>query len=249
MSYCNSFSPSFPDKSVFDIVIPSSCFSHELPQYGLEVGLTNYAAAYCTGLLLACCVLKILELDEEYQGNVKGALDGGLDIPHSDKRFAGGHFLIGLFLPSFQTLMEDEPEKYQAHFNEYIKKGIEPDDMEEMYKKVHAAIRANLIPVKSTKEPPKEHKRVEAHSDKLAIQFNHRRIFMYGLIAAGFGSMSTPESASAAKRRPPPPPTPQEEKRDPNVSGVQAKVLASKKRKEAMKETIAKLREKGKPVQ
>nr|CAD1838927.1 unnamed protein product [Ananas comosus var. bracteatus] len=91
--------------------------------------------------------------------------------------------------------------------------------------------------------------RVEAHSDKLAIQFNHRRIFMYGLIAAGFGSMSTPESASAAKRRPPPPPTPQEEKRDPNVSGVQAKVLASKKRKEAMKETIAKLREKGKPVQ
>lgn len=72
---------------------------------------------------------------------------------------------------------------------------------------------------------------------------------MYGLIAAGFGSMSTPESASAAKRRPPPAPTPQEEKRDPNVSGVQAKVLASKKRKEAMKETIAKLREKGKPVQ
>ncbi|XP_040947421.1 60S ribosomal protein L5 [Gossypium hirsutum] len=27
-------------------------FSHELPCYGLEVGLTNYAAAYCTGLLL-----------------------------------------------------------------------------------------------------------------------------------------------------------------------------------------------------
>jgi len=27
--------------------------SHELPKYGLKVGLTNYAAAYCTGLLLA----------------------------------------------------------------------------------------------------------------------------------------------------------------------------------------------------
>ncbi|KAI5388993.1 60S ribosomal protein L5, variant 2 [Lathyrus oleraceus] len=83
---------------------------------------------YATGLLLARRVLKTLEMDEEYEGNVeatgedysvepadsrrpfralldvglaktttgnrvsgalKGALDGGLDIPHSDKRFAG----------------------------------------------------------------------------------------------------------------------------------------------------------------
>ncbi|KAH7547616.1 hypothetical protein FEM48_Zijuj01G0328800 [Ziziphus jujuba var. spinosa] len=54
-------------------------------------------------------------------------------------------------------------------------------------------------------------------------------------------------TANAAARRPPPPPP--EEKKDPNVSGVQAKVLASKKRKEAMKESIAKLREKGKAIQ
>ncbi|KAJ6761992.1 hypothetical protein OIU74_024629, partial [Salix koriyanagi] len=25
----------------------------------------------------------MLEMDEEYEGNVEGALDGGLDIPHS----------------------------------------------------------------------------------------------------------------------------------------------------------------------
>ncbi|URD80026.1 60S ribosomal protein [Musa troglodytarum] len=35
-----------------DLVL-ASAYSHELPRYGLEVGLTNYAAAYCTGLLLA----------------------------------------------------------------------------------------------------------------------------------------------------------------------------------------------------
>ncbi|MBA0628543.1 hypothetical protein Godav_023259 [Gossypium davidsonii] len=51
--------------------------------------------------------------------------------------------------------------------------------------------------------------------------------------------------ANAARRPPPPPP---EEKKDPSVSGVQAKVLASKKRKEAMKQAMAKMREKGKPV-
>ena len=58
-----------------------------------------------------------------------------------------------------QTLMEDEPEKYQSHFSEYIKRGIEPDGIEEMYKKVHASIRADPTPKKSEKEPPKEHKR------------------------------------------------------------------------------------------
>lgn len=80
-----------------DIVL-ASAYSHELPRYGLEVGLTNYAAgislspslsfslffwlcwtvdsqvimaAYCTGLLLARRVLKMLEMDEEYQGNIE----------------------------------------------------------------------------------------------------------------------------------------------------------------------------------
>ncbi|XP_004310188.1 PREDICTED: 60S ribosomal protein L5-2-like [Fragaria vesca subsp. vesca] len=110
-----------------DLVL-ASAYSHELPRYGLHVGLTNYAASYCTGLLLARRTLKKLEMDEEYEGNLeatgedfsvepgenrrpfralldvglvltttgnrvfgalKGALDGGIDVPHSEKRFAG----------------------------------------------------------------------------------------------------------------------------------------------------------------
>ncbi|KAL5997988.1 60S ribosomal protein L5 [Asimina triloba] len=194
-----------------DLVL-AAAYSHELPNYGVKVGLTNYAAAYCTGLLLARRVLKMLQLDEEYEGNVeatgddfsveptesrrpfralldvglirtttgnrvfgalKGALDGGLDIPHSEKRFAGfskddkqldadihRKYIFGGHIASYmKTLMEDEPEKYQSHFSEYIKKGIEPDDLEEVYKKAHAAIRADPIPKKSEKPAPKEHKR------------------------------------------------------------------------------------------
>ncbi|KAJ4730315.1 60S ribosomal protein L5 [Melia azedarach] len=190
----------------------ASAYAHELPQYGLKVGLTNYAAAYCTGLLLARRVLKKLEMDDEYEGNVeatgedfsveptenrrpfralldvgllktttgnrvfgalKGALDGGLDIPHSDKRFAGfskdskqldaevhHKYIYGGHVAAYmRTLMEDEPEKYQSHFSEYLKSGVEPDSMEEMYKKVHAAIRADPTQKKSEKQPPKEHKR------------------------------------------------------------------------------------------
>lgn len=149
-------------------------------------------------------------------------MDGGLDIPHSEKRFAGygkeskqfdaevhrkyiygGHVaaymrvwicvlchasysrslpflerfaisdisfncssfnllkivLIVCLLTWYQTLMEDEPEKYQSHYSEYIKREIEPDDLEELYKKVHAAIRAEPCMKKVKKQPPKQHKR------------------------------------------------------------------------------------------
>ncbi|EEF37766.1 ribosomal protein L5, putative [Ricinus communis] len=196
---------------VGDIVL-AAAYSHELPCYGLDVGLTNYAAAYCTGLLLARRVLKMLEMDEEYEGNteatgedysvepgesrrpfralldvgllrtttgnrvfgaLKGALDGGLDIPHSEKRFAGFNkeskqldsevhrkYIYGGHVAAYmRMLLEDEPEKYQSHFSEYIKKGVDPDNMEEMYKKVHAAIRADPSAKKTEKQPPKEHKR------------------------------------------------------------------------------------------
>lgn len=57
--------------------------------------------------------------------------------------------------------MEDEPEKYQSHFSAYIKKGIEADDFEALYKKVHAAIRADPTLKKSEKPAPKEHKRLD----------------------------------------------------------------------------------------
>ncbi|RLN24068.1 60S ribosomal protein L5-1 [Panicum miliaceum] len=198
--------------SIAGDMVLAAAYSHELPRYGLEVGLTNYAAAYCTGLLLARRVLKIRDLDQEYEGNVeatgedfsvepaderrpfralldvglvrtttgnrvfgalKGALDGGLDIPHSEKRFAGfkkddkqldaevhRKYIYGGHVAEYmRTLAEEEPEKYQSHFSDYIKKGIEVDDMEALYKKVHAAIRADPTMATSTKQPPKEHKR------------------------------------------------------------------------------------------
>ena len=39
-------------------MIIAAAYSHELPNYGIKVGLTNYSAAYATGLLLARRVSK-----------------------------------------------------------------------------------------------------------------------------------------------------------------------------------------------
>lgn len=43
-------------------------YAHELKRYGITHGLTNWAAAYCTGLLLARRALKKLGLDEMFAG-------------------------------------------------------------------------------------------------------------------------------------------------------------------------------------
>ena len=50
-----------------DICI-ASAYSHELKRYGLTVGLTNYAAAYATGLLLA------RRIDAKFKLGYKGSL-------------------------------------------------------------------------------------------------------------------------------------------------------------------------------
>ncbi|KAL2931407.1 60S ribosomal protein L5 [Bienertia sinuspersici] len=103
--------------------------------------------------------------------NREPTLDGGLDIPHSDKRFALLDFqriaraltlrftvntsMVGMFLVSsyMKTLMEG----YQSYFSEF---GINPDNLEELYNKVHATIRADSVPnpKKSDKPAPKQHK-------------------------------------------------------------------------------------------
>lgn len=74
------------------------------------------------------------------------------------------------------------------------------------------------------------------------------RATTFGLagLVLGFIQIGCDRHANAAGRRAPPPPP--QEKKDPSIDAVTAKVLASKKRKEAMKESIAKLREKGKVI-
>ena len=45
-----------------------SAYSNELQRYGIKHGLTNWAAAYATGLLIARRALKKLGLDETFKG-------------------------------------------------------------------------------------------------------------------------------------------------------------------------------------
>ena len=54
-------------KVVGDEVL-AAAYAHELPRFGVKVGLTNYASAYSTGLLLARRTLQKLKIDGEFKG-------------------------------------------------------------------------------------------------------------------------------------------------------------------------------------
>nr|CAB3513846.1 unnamed protein product [Spodoptera littoralis] len=171
--------------------IVCAAYSHELPRYGVKVGLTNYAAAYCTGLLLARRLLQRLGLDSLYSGatevtgdeyNVepvdfgpgafrcyldvglartttgarvfgamKGAVDGGLNVPHSIKRFPGydaeakkfnaevhrAH-IFGLHVAEYMRSLEADDEDSSRDNSANTSNSIEAT-----YKKAHELIRAD----------------------------------------------------------------------------------------------------------
>lgn len=88
-------------------------------------------------------------------GVLKGASDGGIDIPHSEKRFPGYNRdskeykpalhkdrIFGKHVSAYMnTIREDDPEAYKEKFSKWVAAGITPEKVEETYKKVHAAIR------------------------------------------------------------------------------------------------------------
>jgi len=218
--------------------------SSELKKYGLEAGLTNYAAAYCTGLLCARRLLADKGLADMYAGNkkvdgslysvmdhvgerrpfkafldvglvrtttgnrvfgaMKGAADGGLYIPHKDKRFPGFHIQKaeivtnkrGKAMETEKAKASFDPKEHRAHifgnhvqqyydhlkgesaqlFNKQFgawEKALKGKKFEDIYKAVHAAIRAN--PVKKADKKPAPVRKVVASNTGFTIFQNSKK--------------------------------------------------------------------------
>merc|ERR1712137_96089 len=83
--------------------------------------------------------------------------DGGLDIPHNDRRFPGTTCIGGDYTADadqhreaifsntikeyMEQLIDDDEEAYNKQFSRYIAAGVGPDDIEGMYEEAHSAIR------------------------------------------------------------------------------------------------------------
>merc|ERR1712007_178300 len=112
-----------------------------------------------------------------------GAVDGGIDIPHSTKRFPGydaeskdfnaethRKHIMGLHVADYMRQLADEDEEtYKKQFSQYIKHGIVADTVETLYKNAHAAIRADPEPQKSTKDASTIAKRLTLEERKARV--------------------------------------------------------------------------------
>jgi len=109
---------------------------------------------------------------------MKGAVDGGLYVPHNPKRFPADKTAKGKFSPKqlrkyiygghiadYMTLLKEKnPEKYKSLFTNYIKAGKNPADLEKMWTEVHANIRKSPAHVKVVRKT--EPKKVRKHKVK-----------------------------------------------------------------------------------
>jgi len=97
-------------------------------------------------------------------GALKGALDGGLHIPHSVRRWPAAekdsldaellrkYIFAGHVGEYMEVLEEDDNELYQKHFSQYLEHDVTNENMEETWTKVYDSIRAKPEYVKTQKK-------------------------------------------------------------------------------------------------
>merc|ERR1712196_367641 len=94
---------------------------------------------------------------------MKGAVDGGLNIPHNVKRFPGydkddksfdaetlSKYIYGGHVAEYmEGLEEEDEEKYNKHFAKFVEEDVDADGMEDLLKEVHSKPKAWHQPKRS----------------------------------------------------------------------------------------------------
>jgi large subunit ribosomal protein L5e len=150
-------------------------------------------------------------------GALKGAVDGGLHIPHNNKNFPGykapeekggeseydaeAHKakIFGEHVKEYMEMMsEEDSTKYEAHFSKFIENDIDADKMEDMYTEAHQKIRENpeFEPAEG-KQITHEHKGNNvtssdgtSHTRSVKLSLKQRRVKVAARIAAAQARMA-----------------------------------------------------------
>uniref|UniRef100_M3YFY8 Large ribosomal subunit protein uL18 n=1 Tax=Mustela putorius furo TaxID=9669 RepID=M3YFY8_MUSPF len=103
----------------------------------------------------------------KFWGSLKGAMDGGLSLPHNTKQFPGydsenkefhTEHIMGQKVDYMYYLIEEDEDAYKKQFS--------PIKLQEMYKKAHTAILKNPV---YEKKPKKEVKKKRWNHAKMSL--------------------------------------------------------------------------------
>ena len=144
-------------ESIGDKVLVSA-HSNELSKaYGWLSNRGNIPSAYLTGLL---CGFKAMAngVDKAFldiglhipsKGTrifaaLKGAVDAGVEVPHSEDILPDEGRISGKHIAEYASQLSSDPEVYKQKFSKYLSKGSRPEKLSELFSAVKAKITSSF---------------------------------------------------------------------------------------------------------
>lgn len=128
----------------------ASAHSNELRKYGWKGGTSNIPSAYLTGLLCGLKAVKkgqkkgVLDIGlvarvkkSRIFASLKGLLDAGIEIPHSEEVLPDEGRIKGEHIASYADLLKEEKKK---RFSKYLERKLDPKDLPSHFDKVKGRI-------------------------------------------------------------------------------------------------------------
>lgn len=133
-------------KATGDKVLVSAHSRELMKAFGWQGNCGNVSAAYLTGLLCGYrAVASGLEravLDTGLQSpsrgarvfaGLKGALDAGVEVPHSEVVLPDEKRIRGEHVVDYANRLSSNPDAYQQRFSKYLSRGLRPEQLSEHF--------------------------------------------------------------------------------------------------------------------
>lgn len=127
--------------------------STELKKFGWKQNRGNLPSAYLVGLLIGKKAkengikeaIADIGLNKTVKGSriytlLKGALDGGLNIPCSPDILPKNERIRGMHISNYASLLMKDEEAYKKRFSRYIKDNIDPKEFDKYFDEVKKKI-------------------------------------------------------------------------------------------------------------
>jgi large subunit ribosomal protein L18 len=124
----------------------------ELRKLGWKYNLGNLSSAYLTGLSFGVknkdkikeaiidIGLRSIIKGDRTSAIIKGIVDSGMKVPHSDVIFPDENRINGTTIADYAKLLSSDKERYEKQFSKYLKEGLKPEDIQKDFEKIKETI-------------------------------------------------------------------------------------------------------------
>ena len=144
-------------ESIGDKVLVSAHSTELAKAYGWLSNRGNIPSAYLTGLLCGFKAMAIgvdkafldIGLHIPSKGTrifaaLKGAVDAGVEVPHSEDILPDEGRISGKHIVDYASQLSSDPEVYKQKFSKYLSKGSRPEKLSEHFSAVKAKITSSF---------------------------------------------------------------------------------------------------------